>query len=135
MEEEMQTTEGSADGSSSSVVQTAEASSTDDASGDISLSGATETATPEPAEDSGEPATKKAEAATPGSWQVDLQAFESRMNGLLAAKENLKLVAACEKLHSAYALSWKYQSNRYFQLVSTLRRRLKDGKVGGKSVA
>jgi hypothetical protein len=86
-------------------------------------------------EDSGEPETKKAEAAADHEWQKQLKTFESKINGLLAAQENLKLVAVDQNLHSAYVEDWKLQSNRYFQLVVALRRRIRSGTVGGKQVA
>jgi hypothetical protein len=87
-------------------------------------------------QDSGETSINKAEAAPSSTpWKIDLQTFESKMNGLLATKENMRLVAINEKIHSAYALSWTRDSNHYFRLLSNLRRRLNDVTVGGKHVA
>lgn len=136
MEEAIQTTENSASEATTSAETVAnEPSVPQDSPESNTAPGLAETGSTGLAEDSGEPATKKAEAAFDAAWINDARGFENRMNGLLAAKENLRLVAAHEKLHSAYSLSWKNQSNRYFQLVVMLRRRINQGKVGGKLVS
>lgn len=111
------------------------ATASDGMSDHADQSGPADSVSGAPAEDSGEPGTKKAEAANDEMWKKDLLEFHDRVNGVLAAKENLQLVAVDQKIHSAYSQSWKRQCNRYFQLSVALRRRLNNGKVGGKSVA
>ncbi len=110
-------------------------SSSDEASVDATKSGPANPVSDAPPEDSGEPETKKAEDAADLRWKDALLNFHDKLNGVLAAKENMKLVAVEQKVHPAYVLNWKIQSNRHFQLVVAMRRRLKNGKVGGKTVA
>jgi hypothetical protein len=95
-----------------------------------------------PAEDSGEAAIKKEEAAvarkkaeqTP-EWRRELKRFHNDINGILAAKENYKLVCVDQNAKPSFARTWKQESNRYFQLMVNLRRRARGAKVGGKNVA
>ena len=140
MDEQLDNTQ---DASSEAVTESAQAAteSVDAQSGGASTIESSQVSPQEqaasaPAEDSGEPETKKAEAAVNNDeWKNKLSNFQNKMNGVFAAKENMKLVAVEEKVHVAYATKWKQQSNRYFQLVVALRRRIHGGKVGGKSVA
>lgn len=94
------------------------------------------------AQDSEEPTTMKEEASNQDStsklddaWKKDLKRYLNDMNGVLAAKENLKLVWVDKRLNPAYAINWKIESNRYFQLMVNLRRRSFGTKMGGKSVS
>lgn len=94
----------------------------------------------DPSQNSEETPTMKAEASDQGqnaplAWKSELNRFLQSANGVLATKENLKLVSVDKKLNPAYVKSWKLESNRYFQLLVNLRRREKETKTGGKTVA
>jgi hypothetical protein len=95
-----------------------------------------------PAEDSGEAAIKKEEAVRAPKkavqspqWRQELKRFHNDINGILAAKENYKLVCVDQNAKPSFAKAWKQEANRYFQLIVNLRRRAKGAKVGGKNVA
>jgi hypothetical protein len=106
----------------------------DELSVEANPSGPGDTISAAPPEDSGEPETKKAEAVADPEWRKNLKEFHDKVNGVLAAKENMKVVAMDQKIHSAYSQNWKIQCNRYFQLTVAMRRRLNNGTVGGKRV-
>jgi hypothetical protein len=95
-----------------------------------------------PAEDSGEPGINKEEAVRPPKkadkipkWLNELNRFHHDVNGILATKENLKLVSMDKNIKPSFARAWKQDVNRYFQLIVNLRRRATGAKIGGKNVA
>ena len=100
------------------------------------------TASSAPPEDSGDQGTKEAEASGSTAknihkepWRQHLNRFHHDINGILATKENFKLVCVDKQAKDAFSRNWKLESNRYFQLVVNLRRRGMGTKVGGKSVS
>ncbi len=95
-----------------------------------------------PAEDSGEPGINKEEAVMAPKkadkipkWRIELNRFHNDVNGILATKENLKLVSMDKNTKPSFARNWKQDANRYFQLIVNLRRRATGAKIGGKNVA
>lgn len=61
-------------------------------------------------------------------WLVQLSRYHNDSNGLLAAKENLKLVAVNEQASPAFYRKWSLEANQIMRLTSNLRRRMDSGK-------
>jgi hypothetical protein len=94
------------------------------------------------ADNSGELATKKAEAAQSAPisvelepWRKDLKRFYGDVNSSLTEKEEIKLECLNRKVKNEFVLNWKVESNKCFQLCVNLRRRSTGGKFGGKVIA
>jgi hypothetical protein len=57
-------------------------------------------------------------------WITDLKRYHNDMNGLLAAKENLKLVALDKSVKPSFRYQWSLESNSVMRITVILRRRL-----------
>jgi hypothetical protein len=97
---------------------------------------------PAPAENNEDQAIKKAQAVGEGekparkpAWNKELERFHDDINGILATKENLKLVALDKNARQSFSRLWRTESNRFFQLAVNIRRRKRGVKMNGKSVA
>ena len=94
------------------------------------------------AQDSGELATKEAEAeAEPPilkkdeKWRAEVKRFYHVVDAVLKEKEAIKLEWVDKKVQHEFVTAWKVESNRAFKLVVGLRRRQQSGKFGGKIIA
>jgi len=61
-------------------------------------------------------------------WTELLAKFHNESNGLLAGKENLKIVATNVKAKPPFYRKWSLEANQVMRLTASLRRRLKSAK-------
>lgn len=62
------------------------------------------------------------------AWVRQLHRYHNDMNGLLAAKENFKIVAVNKSAKQAFYRKWSYEANQVLRLTSVLRRRMAESK-------
>jgi hypothetical protein len=57
-------------------------------------------------------------------WVTDLKRYHYDMNGLLAAKENYKIVAVDKSAKPSFYRQWSAEANNVMRITAILRRRL-----------
>lgn len=68
-----------------------------------------------------EPPTKAALVLP--SWVKQISRYHNDMNGLLAAKENLKIMAVDKSVRHSFYKKWVFEANQYARLTVNLRHR------------
>lgn len=58
------------------------------------------------------------------TWRDHLVRYHNDMNGLLAAKENLKIVAVNKAARPSFYKKWSLEANQFMRITAILRRRL-----------
>ncbi len=84
-----------------------------------------------PGRDQPEPAPHKEDksASNAPKWVQLLDDFHNNFNGLLAGKENLKLVAVNLDAEPSFYRKWSLEANQVMRLTSSLRRRSVAAKI------
>jgi hypothetical protein len=80
--------------------------------------------TTEPAPLEGALKTEDPPASNEPDWIVQLRRYHHNINGLLAAKENLKIVAVNRGANPAFTKNWSREANSMMRLAVIMRDRL-----------